>query len=579
MKNVIITIIIVSSLQCTMSLNAQSVHTDSQCMQDSIALKQIMESYNERHKKTKYSGGEKIYYKKQNVVWEKTLPADAIRQLKRNLDSFKPNYYLGTYDTYKNIYTKIIDLGKNMVLRFVDYSGSKYDVFYSFDELKTLTASRANSQMLKDEEQDYTVQNPNGIKVFDLVEEMPQFGTYNYTAIDRQTGKTNNYSVSGEEGLNTYLSRNIKYPVVAEENKIQGTVICSVVIDVDGSTKSVIVEKKVNPSLDREAVRVLRSMPKWIPGKQNGKAVPVKLTIPIVFKLADDIFKYQYHKNDSTLFDVTETDDTSPKLHYKVMMVVAESDETKSVINFNSLLDENEILIFHNDEDRDEILEQIMKKVMMTAVASIEFSNEGTAVKVLNIEKIREEYLVRLNNYIDSRMQKCDTQTKNKLKQMKDIMNNMGNLLKTTVTESFFIEHYSEFIQSDLPQFFGMTTTTTSKDVKLTTTLQNTDTDDRYSLTQNLAVKLDKKAINSTLSNPDSNNMVSKFLGSIGTALYKGILSFLDEMDLRLNKSACVFSCGIVSDMKIVTDIKLKTVDSEESSVNIVQINLINKNW
>ena len=103
-------------------------------------------------------------------------------------------------------------------------------------------------------------------KVFDVVEEMPQFP-------------------GGPSALFEYLSKNIKYPVVAEENGIQGRVIATFVVERDGSISDVKVIKSVDPSLDKEAIRVLKSMPKWIPGKQNGSAVRVKYTVPVTFRL------------------------------------------------------------------------------------------------------------------------------------------------------------------------------------------------------------------------------------------------------------------------------------------------------
>ena len=103
-------------------------------------------------------------------------------------------------------------------------------------------------------------------KVFDVVEQMPQFP-------------------GGPNALFEYLSKNIKYPVVAEENGIQGRVIVTFVVERDGSITDVKVPKSVDPSLDKEAMRVVKSMPHWIPGKQNGSAVRVKYTVPVTFRL------------------------------------------------------------------------------------------------------------------------------------------------------------------------------------------------------------------------------------------------------------------------------------------------------
>ena len=103
-------------------------------------------------------------------------------------------------------------------------------------------------------------------KVFDVVEEMPSFP-------------------GGSAALMSYLSSNTKYPVVAQENGVQGRVIVSFVVERDGSISDVKVARSVVPSLDREAQRVVKSMPKWKPGKQNGSAVRVKYTVPVVFRL------------------------------------------------------------------------------------------------------------------------------------------------------------------------------------------------------------------------------------------------------------------------------------------------------
>ncbi|MBQ9646324.1 MAG: energy transducer TonB [Prevotella sp.] len=107
---------------------------------------------------------------------------------------------------------------------------------------------------------------PEETKVFEVVEQMPSFP-------------------GGDAALMGFLSKNIKYPVIAEENGIQGRVIATFVVERDGSISDVKVVKSVDPSLDKEAVRVLKSMPKWIPGKQNGSAVRVKYTVPVTFKL------------------------------------------------------------------------------------------------------------------------------------------------------------------------------------------------------------------------------------------------------------------------------------------------------
>ena len=103
-------------------------------------------------------------------------------------------------------------------------------------------------------------------KVFDVVEQMPSFP-------------------GGMGALMSWLSQNMKYPPIAAENGVQGRVIVQFVVEKDGSITDVHVAKSVDPSLDKEAARVVKAMPHWIPGKQNGSAVRVKYTVPVTFKL------------------------------------------------------------------------------------------------------------------------------------------------------------------------------------------------------------------------------------------------------------------------------------------------------
>lgn len=103
-------------------------------------------------------------------------------------------------------------------------------------------------------------------KVFDVVEEQPSFP-------------------GGQGALMQWLSDNIKYPVIAAENGIQGRVIVQFVVSKTGSISNVNVVRGVDPSLDKEAVRVVKAMPNWTPGKQNGTSVNVRYTLPVTFKL------------------------------------------------------------------------------------------------------------------------------------------------------------------------------------------------------------------------------------------------------------------------------------------------------
>jgi protein TonB len=103
-------------------------------------------------------------------------------------------------------------------------------------------------------------------EVFQVVEQMPEFP-------------------GGMDKLMEYLSKNIKYPSIAQENNIQGRVIVEFVVNKDGSIVEPKVMRSVDTSLDNEAMRVIKSMPKWNPGKQRGKAVRVKFTVPVLFRL------------------------------------------------------------------------------------------------------------------------------------------------------------------------------------------------------------------------------------------------------------------------------------------------------
>jgi protein TonB len=89
----------------------------------------------------------------------------------------------------------------------------------------------------------------------------------------------------GEGELMTYIISNIKYPVVAQENGIEGTVYIRFVVTKTGNVGETQVMKSADPLLDEEAVRVVRSLPKWTPGKINGNPVNVWFIVPIKFKL------------------------------------------------------------------------------------------------------------------------------------------------------------------------------------------------------------------------------------------------------------------------------------------------------
>ncbi len=108
---------------------------------------------------------------------------------------------------------------------------------------------------------------PEDTVVFMVVEEMPEFP-------------------GGQGELMKYIAQNIKYPVKAQQKEVQGRVTVSFVVSRDGSLRDFRIVRSVDPDLDAEAIRVIKSMPDWKPGKQRGKNVAVKYTLPITFRLS-----------------------------------------------------------------------------------------------------------------------------------------------------------------------------------------------------------------------------------------------------------------------------------------------------
>lgn len=112
-----------------------------------------------------------------------------------------------------------------------------------------------NKEVIQEESTPYTA-----------VEQMPQFP-------------------GGNEALLRFIGEHMRYPVIAAENGIQGTVAIRFVVSPTGEVTKVEVLRPLDPSCDREAIRVIKSLPVWVPGKQNGKAVPVYFTVPVRFRL------------------------------------------------------------------------------------------------------------------------------------------------------------------------------------------------------------------------------------------------------------------------------------------------------
>lgn len=111
-----------------------------------------------------------------------------------------------------------------------------------------------------------TIVSQKNQEVFDVVEQMPEYP-------------------GGMQALFQYMADNLKYPKDAMKQQVEGRVLVQFIVETDGSISNAEVIKRVFPSLDEEATRVISAMPKWAPGKQNGKVVRVKFTVPVSFRL------------------------------------------------------------------------------------------------------------------------------------------------------------------------------------------------------------------------------------------------------------------------------------------------------
>ncbi|MBP7504912.1 MAG: M56 family metallopeptidase [Prolixibacteraceae bacterium] len=129
-----------------------------------------------------------------------------------------------------------------------------------------LLRSKENPELFMEEKVEGSGELSADEMVYTVVEEMPEYP-------------------GGEAALRKFISEKILYPVIAQENGIQGKVYVTFVVSADGSVKNAKIARGVDPVLDKEALRVVSTMPRWTPGKQRGKAVNVFYTIPISFIL------------------------------------------------------------------------------------------------------------------------------------------------------------------------------------------------------------------------------------------------------------------------------------------------------
>lgn len=136
-------------------------------------------------------------------------------------------------------------------------------------EVKVSTTSASDISANKVSENSVATQTTSSDEVADAVEEMPQYP-------------------GGEMAMMEYLMRNVKYPEEAAAANKEGKVVVKFVVEADGSIGDTEVVRSVDPLLDAEAVRVIKAMPRWTPGKSNGQPVACAYTVPIDFKLASD---------------------------------------------------------------------------------------------------------------------------------------------------------------------------------------------------------------------------------------------------------------------------------------------------
>ncbi len=135
------------------------------------------------------------------------------------------------------------------------------EIASSEDDASAAQAETYVAPVVEEEEEEESAQ-----QIFTVVEKQPEFP-------------------GGMSELMKFLAKSIKYPVIAQENGIQGRVVCSFVVNRDGSIVDIQVMRGVDPSLDKEAVRVIGTMPKWKPGEQRGKPVRVRFILPVQFRL------------------------------------------------------------------------------------------------------------------------------------------------------------------------------------------------------------------------------------------------------------------------------------------------------
>ena len=216
--------------------------------------------------------------------------------------------------------------------------------------------------------------------VFEVVEQMPEFPD------------------GGMAGLMEYFKKNLRYPEEAKRAGTQGRVVVQFLINKNGAISDASVLRSVDRLLDAEAVRLVRSMPKWKPGMQKGKAVTVKYTVPVLFKLEDVVSEASDKKNDVIIVKGTHTD-------YADMLIVIDGQEVTPEIlgalnpdrihSFSILKEPADVAQYTTDESKKAVMLVTLKKEepkpLAGTVSTIRVSDSARKAQVVVDDKLVDE--------------------------------------------------------------------------------------------------------------------------------------------------------------------------------------------
>lgn len=211
-------------------------------------------------------------------IIKKVMPKTKITNVEvTTLARLDPNKQKHTEEAKKIVVEEIQQV--KAAIKFVPPVIKPDDEVTEQDTIRTMDQLNQSKGMISTINQEGATDDPNAVPpnveqiledtaktVYTYVEQMPEFP-------------------GGNDELMKYLQKNIKYPEIAQENGISGRVYVQFVVSSGGTISNVTVVRGVDPSLDKEAVRVIRTMPSWKPGKQNGTPVKVQMSVPVNFRL------------------------------------------------------------------------------------------------------------------------------------------------------------------------------------------------------------------------------------------------------------------------------------------------------